>query len=192
MNVHLLPRRDGEYFLYSGEIQPESTAPPAATDTPLRRALSHARRAYEWVSWRRRRREHLLRALGEMERVRIHYPSAMTAAQAQSVYDRLIQAAIEKHGKWMVANAAAVPVSVPLSLIPGPNLLLAYLAWRSVTHYQSRKAGQRATELPIDLVPETVLAELADLVQRRIPFRRKRRIRKLGEELGLANLDQAY
>ena len=92
----------------------------------------------------------------------------------------------------MVANAAAVPVSVPLSLIPGPNLLLAYLAWRSVTHYQSRKAGQRETELPIDLVPETVLAELADLVQRRIPFRRKRRIRKLGEELGLANLDQAY
>ena len=92
----------------------------------------------------------------------------------------------------MVANAAAVPVSVPLSLIPGPNLLLGYLAWRSVTHYQSPKAGQRATELPIDLVPETVLAELADLVQRRIPFRRKRRIRKLGEELGLANLDQAY
>ena len=192
VDVHLLPRRDGEYFLCSGEIQPESTDPPLATHTPARRALSHARRAYEWLSGRRRRRELLLKSLGQIERVRIHHPSAMSAAQARSVYDGLIQAAIEKHGKWMIANAAAVPVSVPLGLIPGPNLLLGYLEWRSVSHYRSRKAGQRATELPIDFVPETVLSELADLLQQQTLFRRKRRIRKLGEELGLVNLDQAY
>ncbi len=119
--------------MYSGEIQPESTDPPAATDAPARRALLHARRAYEWVSEHRRRRELLLKSLGEIERVRIHYPSAMSEAQARSAYDGLIQASIEKHRKWMIANAAAVPVSVPLSLIPGPNLLLGYLAWRSVT-----------------------------------------------------------
>ena len=192
VDVHLLPRRNGRYFLYSGEIQPEATDPPAATDAPARRALSHARRAYGWLSGRRRRRELLLKSLGEIGRVRIHHPSTMSEAQARSVYDRQIQAAIEKHGKWMIANAAAMPVSVPLSLIPGPNLLLGYLAWRSVSHYRSRKAGQRATELPIDFVPETVLSELADLLQQKTLFRRKRRIRKLGEQLGLANLDQAY
>ena len=108
------------------------------------------------------------------------------------MYDGLIQAAIEKHGKWMVANAAVLPLSVPLSLVPGPNLLLVYLAWRSVSHYRSRKAGQRATELTIVFVPETVLSELAELLQQRRLFRRKRRIRKLGEGLGLINLDQAY
>ena len=192
VDVYLLPRRSGAYFLYSNEIRPESTDPPAATDTPVRRALSHARRSYEWLSGRRRRRELLLKSLGQIERVRIHHPSAMSEAQVRSAYGGLIQAAIAKHGKWMIANAAAVPVSVPLSLIPGPNLLLGYLAWRSVIHYQSRKAGQRATELPIDFAPETVLSELTDFLQRRILFRRKRKIRKLGEELGLANLDQAY
>ena len=143
VDVHLLPRRNGRYFLYSGEIQPEATDPPAATDAPARRALSHARRAYGWLSGRRRRRELLLKSLGEIGRVRIHHPSTMSEAQARSVYDRQIQAAIEKHGKWMIANAAAVPVSVPLSLIPGPNLLLGYLAWRSVSHYRSRKASGR-------------------------------------------------
>jgi hypothetical protein len=116
----------------------------------------------------------------------------MSEAQARTAYDGLIQAAIEKHGRWMIVNAAAVPVSVPLSLIPGPNLLLGYLAWRSVSHYQSRRAGQRATELSIDFVPETVLSTLAELVQRRTLFHRKRTIRKLGKELGLVNLDQAY
>ena len=192
MDVHLLPRRDGEYFLYSDEVQPDSTDPPGPTDGLARRALSHARRAYEWVSGRRRRRELLLKSLGEIERVRIHHSAAMSEAQARTAYDGLIQAAIEKHGRWMIANAAAVPVSVPLSLIPGPNLLLGYLAWRSVSHYQSRRAGQRATELSIDFVPETVLSTLAELVQRRTLFRRKRTIRKLGRELGLVNLDQAY
>ena len=144
MDVHLLPRRNGEYFLYSGEIQPATTDPPAATDAPVHRALSHARRVYESVSGRRRRQEFLLKSLGEIERVRIHHPSAISGAQARSVYDALIQAAIDKHGKWMVANAAAV------------------------------------------------LSELADLLQRRLLFRRKRRIRKLGEELGLVNLDEVY
>ena len=178
--------------MYSGEIQPESTDPPAATDAAMRRALSHARRAYEWLTRHRRRRELLLKSLSAIERVRIHYPSALTVAQARSVYDGLIQAAIEKHRKWMIANAAGVPVSVPLSMIPGPNLLLGYLAWRSVIHYQSQKGGRRATELPVDFVPETVLSELADLVRRRTLFRRKRRIRKLGEELGFVNLDEAF
>ena len=133
-----------------------------------------------------------MKSLGEIERVRIHHPSAMSEAQARSVYDRLIQKAIAKHQKWMVANAAAVPVSVPLSLIPGPNLLLGYLAWRSVIHFQSQKAGRRATELPIDFVPEAVLTELADFLQRRRLFGRKRQIRKLGEEMGLVNLDRTY
>ena len=133
-----------------------------------------------------------MKSLGEIERVRIHYPSAISEARARSAYDGLIQAAVEKHGKWMLANAAAVPVSVPLSLIQGPNLLLGYLAWRSVSHYRSRRAGQRATELPIDFVPETVLSELAGLLQQQTLFRRKRQIRKLGEELGLVNLDQTY
>ena len=104
--------------MYSGETQPEATAAPALR-RPGAQALSHARRAYEWLSGRRRRRELLLKSLGEIERVRIHHPSAMSEAQARSVYDRLIQAAIEKHGKWMIANAAAVPVSVPLSCIRG-------------------------------------------------------------------------
>ena len=133
-----------------------------------------------------------MKSLGEIKRVRIHHPSAMSEAQARSVYDRLIQTAVAKHRKWMIANAAALPVSVPLSLIPGPNLLLGYLAWRSVIHFQSRKAGQRATELPIDFVSEAVLSDLTDLLQRRLPFRRKRRIRELGHELGLVNLDHAY
>ena len=133
-----------------------------------------------------------MKSLGEIKRVRIHHPSAMSEAQARSVYDRLIHTAVAKHRKWMIANAAALPVSVPLSLIPGPNLLLGYLAWRSVIHFQSRKAGERATELPIDFVPEAVLSDLTDLLQRRLLFRRKRRIRELGHELGLVNLDHAY
>ena len=204
MDAYLLPRRDGTFFLYSGELQPPATGAVDPTDGLARRALAHLRRAYEWVSQRRRRQEHLLKSLGEITTVRIHHASTLSDAQARSVYDALIQAAIAKHQKWMIANAAALPLSVPLSLVPGPNVLLGYLAWRSVVHYQSRKAGQRATALPIDLVPEPTLSDLTDLVpeptlsdltdlvRRRMLFGRKRRIRELGEQLGLHELDHAY
>ena len=87
MDVYLLPRRGGTYFLYSGEVQPHATGPAAPTDALGRRALSHARRAYEWVSRRRRRRELLLQSLGEITRVQIHHSSTMSQAQARSVYD---------------------------------------------------------------------------------------------------------
>ena len=91
----------------------------------------------------------------------------------------------------MIVNTAALPLAVPLSLVPGPNLLLGYLAWRSVIHYKTKKAGERAAGLEIDFFPEGLLAELVDLVGR-WPFRVKHRIRELGQKLGLAHLDRVY
>lgn len=174
MDAYLLPRRDGTFFPYSGDLQPPATSAADPTDGLARRALAHLRHAYEWVSQRRRRREYLLKSLGEITTVRVHHAATLSDAQARSAYDDLIQAAIDKHQKWMIANAAALPLSVPLSLVPGPNVLLGYLAWRSVIHYQSRKAGQRATALHIDLVPEPTLSNLTDLVRRRTLFGRER------------------
>ena len=107
------------------------------------------------------------------------------------MYGAVIQKETAKHKKWMILNTAALPVAVPLSLIPGPNLLLAYLAWRGVSHYKTKKASEKAAEIEIDFVPDVRLAELVDLVSR-WPFRAKRRIRKLGDNLGLARLDRAY
>ena len=192
MDVYLLPTRAGDYFLYSGEHDAPAPAKPAAdSESTAQKLLVLARKGYDNVTRRRRQKELLLKALGALDRVRILYPSSLPEERAQRIYDDLIQKETAKHKKWMIVNTAALPVAVPLSLIPGPNLLLAYLAWRSVSHYQTKKASEKAAELEIDFVPDGLLAEFADLVTQ-WPFRAKRRIRKLGDNLGLARLDRAY
>lgn len=200
MNVYLLPRRNEDYFLYSNDLPGERvgevdkvdsapTAPSSPTESSARKALNHARRGYERLTRNRRRREQLLETLGAGEPVTVLYPSSLSEEEARTVYRSLIQGAVDKHKKWMVANAAAVPVSVPLTLIPGPNVLLGYLAWRTVTHYKTTKAGERAAEMELDFVPEPLLAELATVVRSRRWFRRKKRIRRLGAQLGLDRLE---
>jgi len=47
-----------------------------------------------------------------------------------------------------------LPFSIPLTLIPGPNLVLFYLAWRTWSHYQSQKGGRHVlNHLPVQFVP---------------------------------------
>ena len=99
---------------------------------------------------------------------------------------------MDKHRKWMWVNAAALPASVPLGLIPGPNLLLGYLAFRSVSHYRAKKAGERAAGLEVVFRPESLLAELEEVLALRSPFGRAERIRRLGDKLGIEALDALY
>ena len=122
--------------------------------------------------------------------MRILYPASLSDAGARRIYDRLIERETAKHKKWLVVNAAAMPISVPLFLVPGPNVVLAYLAWRTVTHYQTKKAGEKAAELEIVFVPEALLDELVAIVHKRPLFWPKKRIRKLGRKLGLEHLDR--
>ena len=191
VEVYLLPARAGDYFLYSGEHDGAPPADVADSESTAQKLLALARKSYDTLTWRRRQKELLLKSLGALDYVRILYPASLPEARARRIYDDFIQKETAKHKKWMIVNTAALPVAVPLSLIPGPNLLLAYLAWRSVSHYQTKKASEKAAELEIDFVPDGLLDELVDVVSQ-WPFRAKHRIRKLGHDLGLARLDRAY
>ncbi|HXV63857.1 MAG TPA: hypothetical protein VEK15_24365 [Vicinamibacteria bacterium] len=193
MDVYLLPTRAGHYFLYAGELGTafEDREPGTGSDSTGKRLVALLRKGFHRVTWSRRQKELLLQSLGALERVRVLYPSSLSAANARGIFDDLVESEIAKHKKWMVVNTAAIPVAVPLSLVPGPNLLLAYLAWRSLTHYKTKKAGERAAGLPVDFVAEPRLNELVDLV-RRWPMRARLRIRELGESLGFDRLDRAY
>lgn len=193
MDVYLLPRRDGSFFLYAG-VSAKTWSEPSR-DTPVaQKLLAYARGAYAWATRSRREKELLMKSLGELqhEPVRILHPSSMTEERARGIYRDLLEDAIQKHRKWMIVNTAALPATVPLSLVPGPNVILGYLAWRSVTHYRTKQSAERAATLAIDFVPEPVLAELEDIVRNQTLFRRRWRIRRLGSKLGLGHLDEAY
>lgn len=192
MRVFLLPTRDGSGRLHSPDLPEREPEPPGPDASAGARWLSRARGAYRWLTSGRRRREALVRTLGDVERIRIAFPSSWSEARARETYDTLLRDTVEKHRRWMWWNAAALPASLPLGLIPGPNLLLGYLALRSAAHYRAKKAGERAIGLEVAFRPEPLLAQLEDLLTVRTSFRRAERIRRLGEELGIERLDALY
>lgn len=189
MDIYLLPTRAGSYRVYAGELDAAPLDAVDDTDSAARKLWASVRKGYYRLTWNRRQRERLLKELGELQRVRIHYPSSLTGAEARRILDELIEEQIATHKKWMVLNTAALPAALPLTLIPGPNVLLAYLAWRSVTHYKSKKAGEQASQIQMQFLPNDRLAELAALVGRR-RFGAGRKIRALGRTLGLPHLDR--
>jgi hypothetical protein len=92
------------------------------------------------------------------------YPSDLTAAAAADVRDRLLAHARKHHGKWLVIDTALFAVSGVFMLVPGPNVLAYYFAFRAVGHYLSWRGAQQALErIAWSLHAEPALAELGGL-----------------------------
>ncbi len=196
MNVYLLPRRGERYFLYSRGLQPE--APPdeeaeEAAETRTSRFWQGARRTYASLTNKRSAREKMLREMGSIERINVFYPSRLSDEEAKRLYQELVEAHVRKHKRWLIVDGVAAPLSAIFSIVPGPNLLLAYLAWRTVSHYKTKKGGERALSEPtLTFVKDDELDELLDVVRPRLAFRRARKIQEIGERLGLRELERAY
>jgi hypothetical protein len=141
---------------------------------------------------RRREREYLLKELPDVEKLRVFFPASIPESEARSAFDDWCGRTIRKHRKWLIADAASLPIALLLSVIPGPNLLLIYLAWRATAHYRSQRGASQASNLVIEFVREKALGELHRLVRNWPRFRARRRIRELGNSMGLSELDRAY
>jgi Mitochondrial K+-H+ exchange-related len=187
MDVFLLPKKKG-YRLYAPEPEPleadKGQGDGGVVDT--------ARRVYRATTAKSRRTERLLRELGERETLRVVHSSALSESRAREIYEGLVEAEVRKHKRWLWVDGAAIPFSALLTLVPGPNVVLAYLAWRTVAHYKGKKAGEKAAEAEVRFLEDEKLRELERLVRQPICFGRVRKIRALGESMGLAALDRAY
>lgn len=74
------------------------------------------------------------------------YPADLDEAQAA----RLLRTALERdrrrHTVWLVVDALLLVLSGLVALIPGPNLLAYYFAFRCVGHYLARRGAHHGLE----------------------------------------------
>ena len=195
MDLYLLPRKHGEYFLFSKEFQEGEEEMPQQTEPPKKRSKFwiFLKSSYKVFTEKGRRSEAILKKAAKDTRIEIHYPAQLSEEEANEIFDRLIAAQVKKHKRWLIVNGALLPISVLFSIVPGPNLLLAYLSWRTLAHYQSKKGGEKAiSELRISLAPENQLYSLDKVVNKRFCLNRKKKIRRIGESLGIESLDELY
>lgn len=98
--------------------------------------------------------ETLLKNLVKAPEITIVFPPGLSEPEARNIFRSLIDTQVKKHRRWMLTNGALLPFSIPLTLIPGPNVVLFYIAWRAFSHYKSQKGGQKALgEMPLKFVP---------------------------------------
>jgi hypothetical protein len=92
------------------------------------------------------------------------HPSDLTEETAAAARDRLLTHAARHHGRWLMVDAVLLAVSGVFVIVPGPNVLAYYFAFRVVAHYLSWRGARQALARTVwRLSPEPALADLGRL-----------------------------
>jgi hypothetical protein len=118
-----------------------------------------------------------------------HYPDDVSAAGAADIVMRSLRRDGARHGRWLIFDTIGFGISVPLSLVPGPNVLLYYFVFRMMGHYLSWTGARHGvSSVEWGYVSCPPLAELRRI--QTLP-RTERAVvaRAVAERLGLEHLD---
>ena len=122
----------------------------------------------------------------------LYYPDDVDEASAMAALKSQLGRDYEKHRYWLVIDAVIFAVSGLLALVPGPNVLAYYFAFRLVGHYLSMR-GARNGLSGVDWKSEKSDA-LSDL--RRViglaPDVRDRRVHEVAIRLRLEHLPSFF
>jgi hypothetical protein len=147
----------------------------------LRRAIT--RQVAEAVAEQR-----LLWHLRHESAVRLIYPDDLSASRSLDVARGLLAADYAKHRRWCVIDGLIAAVTGPVFfLVPGPNLVSWYFAFRAVGHYLSLRGAARGRSMTWATQPTPHLTSLRSLVLLDANTRRSR-LHEIAGALGLDRL----
>jgi hypothetical protein len=120
------------------------------------------------------------------------YPDDLSETAAADVRDRLLAAGRRRHGFWLAINLLVAALTLALVLLPGPNLIGYYFAFRVIGHFLSwrgtRQALSRMSWRPRAEPRLTDLARLAALPS----DARSVQVSEIAARLGLARLQSFF
>ncbi len=76
----------------------------------------------------------------------LHYPDDLAAEAAREVMRRQLARDFDKHRFWLAINSVLMVGSAALILIPGPNFIGYYFAFRVVGHFFSVRGARRGLD----------------------------------------------
>jgi hypothetical protein len=117
------------------------------------------RRAWEWLhSWARPDESMLVR-LWRARRIDLHHPAGRTGEEVRVLWTRYLSHRWWHHLVFLGANGVVAPLSVLLAILPGPNVIGYWFAYRAIYHLLIvRGIGRvRKARIPIELHPAPLL-----------------------------------
>ena len=213
MDVYLVPVGVDRHDLYCevSSPEPDDVEPPSSTSSlwsrmtdAFRRAVAEGEQARadgDGDPSRGRIRRTITRKLAEavaeqrllwhlrrQADARLFHPDDVPSAEALDRSRAIITADRDKHRKRYIINGVLLVLSAPIALVPGPNVLAYYFAFRTVGHYLSKRGADQGlsrvcwTASPCP--PLTTLRQVLSLE----PLERARRVDEIAGLLGLERL----
>jgi hypothetical protein len=159
-----------------------------ASDVPRTGARRMRDQALGWVA-ERVAGQRLLWILRSHSAATAHHPDDCPAEAADRVVRTELRGDGRRHLVWMVVDALIYLVSVPLTPIPGPNVLALYFSFRAIGHFLSwmgaRHGLRRVQWQFVASAPLTDLRRLGTLKKEG----REALARDVSARLGLRHLD---
>ena len=172
------------------DVERERHRPPQEADRP-RETLSGYQRLKRHVLCRIAETIAEQRLLWHMRRqtsaIAVH-PEDIASGEALRILKASMQSDYEKHRFWLIVDTLAFVLSGLLVLVPGPNLVAYYFAFRLVGHYLSaRGARQALTIVQWTTQPSAALEELRAAIALE-PGERAARVTDIAARLHLERL----
>jgi hypothetical protein len=215
MDVYLVPVGGDRYELYC-EVPDEPHEADGAAHTGFVRRLVH--RFREMIADAERERRHgrpegaprgwlgrikartlrwvaesiaeqrLLWHLRRQTAACFHYPDDLDEVRAAAIRKQQLQRDFEKHRFWLAIDGLGFVASGLLMLVPGPNVLAYYFAFRLVGHFFSLRGARRGLyTIAWRHVPSQPLSELRRALTL-APDVRERSVRDVADRLRLEHL----
>jgi hypothetical protein len=136
--------------------------------------------------------QRLLWNLRRQTNARVMYPEDLSFDQATAIVSLRLTHEYGRHRVWLVIDAIGLVISSLFTLIPGPNLLAYYFAFRVVGHWLSMQgAVQGMKSIKWDGVPCAPLVEFK-LLANLDPKDRQQKIQAIAARLKLPNLPSFF
>jgi hypothetical protein len=90
--------------------------------------------------------QRLLWHLRHQEEARLHFPADMVDADALRISRVSLQRDTERHFRWLAVDSVLLILSAALIIVPGPNVVGYYFAFRVVGHWLSWRGGRNGLD----------------------------------------------
>lgn len=172
--------RDAEQQRHDGTLG----EPPGLLQRIQRRLMSYVveRIAEQRLLWHLRR----------TDRVTTHVPSDMAEDEARRVIRAMMKSDADRHLRWLIVDLVLLAACVPLTLVPGPNILAYYFTFNVVGHFLAMRGARRGmSEVTWVMERSGPLAELRAALSLDEP-QRYRHVSEVASRLRLQHLARFF
>lgn len=146
------------------------------------------RRMMSWIA-ERVAEQRLLWRLRAIDRATLHVPDDVDLSGAERQLRDGLKRDESRHLRLLLLHAVGLVLSVPLTVVPGPNVFGLFFTFTVVSHFLSFRGARRGSSTAIAwrFVPSPALGELHRALSLE-PSVRRDRIHAAGEQLRLRRL----